>query len=335
MLKNCKKKIVVGIVGLGVGAFHLKNSLAYNKCHVKYICDFNSKKLNYYKKKYNIKNITKNFDDILNDQEVNTLIIASYDSDHFYQVSEGLKKNKNIFVEKPLCLTSEELSKIINIKKKNPHLILSSNLVLRTHPFFEKIIKERKNFKKIYYLEGDYNYGRLNKLTAGWRGKIKNYSVILGGGIHLIDLILKIKKTTVKEVYSLSNKIVTSKLKNIPSDFCVSTLKFNDGSVAKVSSNFSSASDHHHIFNLYASNTSIFYQRNHSYQCFRENKNKNVKKISFVYENKMKSKLLYNFFDVVNNKNNTLLVSENELFNLMKICMRLVESAKKNKILKL
>ena len=49
----------------------------------------------------------------------------------------------------------------------------------------------------------------------------------------------------------------------------------------------------------------------------------------------MKSKLLYNFFDVVNNKNNTLLVSENELFNLMKICMRLVESAKKNKILKL
>ena len=37
--------IVVGIIGLGVGAFHLKNSLGYKNCKVKYICDTNQKKL--------------------------------------------------------------------------------------------------------------------------------------------------------------------------------------------------------------------------------------------------------------------------------------------------
>ena len=45
MLKNYKKKIIVGIVGLGVGAFHLKNSLSYKNCKVKYICDLNKEKV--------------------------------------------------------------------------------------------------------------------------------------------------------------------------------------------------------------------------------------------------------------------------------------------------
>ena len=48
---------------------------------------------------------------------------------------------------------------------------------------------KKNNLGKIYYVEADYNYGRLNKIVKGWRSKIKNYSVTLGGGIHLIDLI--------------------------------------------------------------------------------------------------------------------------------------------------
>ena len=45
MLRNKKNKIVVGIVGLGVGAFHLKNSLLNKNTFVKYICDTNETRL--------------------------------------------------------------------------------------------------------------------------------------------------------------------------------------------------------------------------------------------------------------------------------------------------
>ena len=68
MLKNYKKKIIVGIVGLGVGAFHLKNSLSYKNCKVKYICDLNKKKLLFYKKKFNIENATTNFENVVKDK---------------------------------------------------------------------------------------------------------------------------------------------------------------------------------------------------------------------------------------------------------------------------
>ena len=30
----------------------------------------------------------------------------------------------------------------------------------------------KKKLGDIYHIEGDYNYGRLKKLTKGWRGKI-------------------------------------------------------------------------------------------------------------------------------------------------------------------
>tara|TARA_B110001452_G_scaffold253113_1_gene243494 strand:+ start:358 stop:1362 length:1005 start_codon:yes stop_codon:yes gene_type:complete len=334
MSKNYKNKLVVGIIGLGVGAFHLKNSLKYKNCRVKYICDLDTKKIAYYKKKFNIPYSTTNFDTVLNDKEVNTMIIASYDDNHFYQITSSLKKNKHVFVEKPMCLSLKELNLIMRVKKNKSNLLLSSNLVLRTHPFFSKIIKEKKKLKNIYYLESDYNYGRIDKLTKGWRGKIKNYSVILGGGIHLIDLILKLKRKKVREIITMSNKIATSKFKNVPDDFAVSLLKFEDNSIAKISSNFSSSTDHHHVFNIYSENTSFFYSRDTSEQHFKEKENKQKIVIKYKYDNKTKGKILINFLQAISKKAK-LIVSEDELFYLMKVCLMLAKSQKTNKIIKL
>ena len=334
MLKNHNEKPVIGVIGLGVGAFHLSNSLNYKNCKVKYICDINEKKLFYYKKKFNIKYGTSNFDDVVNDKEINTIIIASNDKDHFYQIIESLKNNKHVFVEKPMCLSLKNLKEIIKIKKNKPNLCISSNLVLRAHPFFMKLIKEKKKLKKIYYLEGDYNYGRIDKLTKGWRGKIKDYSVILGGGIHLIDLILKLKGKNVKEIFTMSNKIITNKFKDTPNDFAVSLLKFEDDSIAKISSNFSSSTDHHHVFNLYSKDTSFSYKRDKSEQSFREKDNKPKIEVKYNYNNKTKGQMLKNFLDAISKKKK-LMISENELFYLMKICLTLVESQKKNKMITL
>jgi len=333
-IKN-NDKLIVGVIGLGVGAIHLVNCLKFKFCKVKYICDRDKKKLSFFKNKFKIKNTTKNFYDIVNDDEINVVIIASNDQDHSYQIIESLKKNKHVFVEKPMCLTLKEFKDIIKIKKNKPNLRLSSNLILRNHPFFKKLIKNKKKLKKTYFLEGDYNYGRLEKLTKGWRGKIKNYSVILGGGIHLLDLILKIKNKKVKEVFTTGNKIITQNLKKIPKDFALSILKFEDNSIAKISSNFSSSTDHHHIFNLYSENTSFFYKRDKSEQFFREIKKKPNITVKYNYNNNDKSEILLNFFETIINQKKKAIISEDDLFYLMKISLMLVESHKKNKIIKL
>lgn len=51
-------------------------------------------------------------DDILKHQDINTLFIATRHDSHFHYVKKGLESGKHIFVEKPLCLTLEELTEI-------------------------------------------------------------------------------------------------------------------------------------------------------------------------------------------------------------------------------
>ena len=84
---------------------------------------------------------------------------------------------------------TSRIKKIFNILKKNKNIKIISNLVLRTENIFRKIKKEIAK-DKLFYIEADYIWGRLNKLTKGWRNKTKNYSLILGTAIHMIDLVM-------------------------------------------------------------------------------------------------------------------------------------------------
>ena len=51
-------------------------------------------------------------DDILQNDEINTVFIATRHDSHGYYVKKALEAGKNVFVEKPLCLTIQELEEI-------------------------------------------------------------------------------------------------------------------------------------------------------------------------------------------------------------------------------
>ena len=55
---------------------------------------------------------TSNEDDILKNEAVNTLFIATRHDSHAKYVMDGLKAGKNVYVEKPLCLNVDELVEI-------------------------------------------------------------------------------------------------------------------------------------------------------------------------------------------------------------------------------
>jgi polar amino acid transport system substrate-binding protein len=57
-------------------------------------------------------------DDVL-DEKTNTIFIATRHDSHADYVIKGLEKNKNIFVEKPLCLNEEELEIIKEAQRKS------------------------------------------------------------------------------------------------------------------------------------------------------------------------------------------------------------------------
>ena len=182
------KKYKVGIIGLGVGEKHLKKFKQIKGCEIISIYDKNIKKLKVISKKYKIR-YCKNENEIFKDNQINLVSIASYDGDHYSHASRAILNNKNVFIEKPAFTSIKECLKIKKILK-NRDIGIFSNLVLRTSDRFISLKKKiKKNFfGKIYFIEADYNYGRLEKIISGWRSKIKNYSV----NIHLVCIIFLI-----------------------------------------------------------------------------------------------------------------------------------------------
>jgi predicted dehydrogenase len=55
---------------------------------------------------------TSDYREILKDEEINAVLIGTRHHQHGAMVVEALRAGKNVFVEKPLCLTEEELNEI-------------------------------------------------------------------------------------------------------------------------------------------------------------------------------------------------------------------------------
>lgn len=67
--------------------------------------------------------ITKDFNTILSDENIDLIIICSPNQLHYNQVSKALKAGKHVIVEKPLTPTSQETADLIQIAKANNKLL--------------------------------------------------------------------------------------------------------------------------------------------------------------------------------------------------------------------
>jgi predicted dehydrogenase len=323
-----KNRINVGVIGLGVGAKHARILYSNKKVNLISLCDFNNKKINLYKKMFKNCKFTTNSDDIFKNPNIDIVIIASYDNFHAKHILQAIKYNKQFFVEKPFCLNINELNKIC-LNLKNKKIIFSSNLVLRSNPAFIDLKKKIKNkiIGEIYYCEGDYNYGRINKILHGWRGQIPFYSVILGGAIHLIDLIVWSSNKKIQSVIADGNKISTKNTNFKNYDLVSALLKFEDGMIAKVTSNFASVSPHHHILSVYGTKSTFFYN-NKAIKFYKSRDDLNPKKVKSNFSNKHKSEILNSFIDSVYYQKDLKIVHENEIINLMSVCFAIEKSLK-------
>ena len=237
-----------GVIGLGVGARHAAIYQAHARCTLGTICDIDEQRLQEVGAQHPDCRLTTDAADILSDPLIDVVSIASYDTHHGEQVLAAVNAGKHVFVEKPLCLTDREFEKIDAALCAHPDVQLSSNLVLRSFPQFRQLRQRIQSgaLGRLFHLEGDYNYGRVEKLTAGWRGQIPFYSVSHGGAIHLIDLIMWLSGGRISAVVAVGNQITTHGTQFKYPDIVTALLKFTDGITAKVTANFGCATPHHH-----------------------------------------------------------------------------------------
>jgi predicted dehydrogenase len=140
-------------------------------------------------KKYGFKYAAANEDEILQDPQVNTVAILTRHHLHADQVLRALQAGKNVFCEKPLAITREQLVNIrdqVLSQEKSPLLMVGFNrrfapLALRLYEF----IKPRKEPLAITYR---INAGYI-PLTNWVHDLAQGGGRIIGEGCHFIDFL--------------------------------------------------------------------------------------------------------------------------------------------------
>ncbi len=267
------RQLRAGVIGLGVGEQHL---LAYSRsgvCEVVVACDLSEEKLTAARTRYSKIRVTRDPEEVFEDPEIDVVSIASYDDAHAKQVVAALNAGKHVFVEKPICQTLAEL-KVIKAAwaRHQGKLKLGSNLVLRAAPVYQWLRGKVAEgfFGEVFALDGDYLYGRIEKITAGWRRDVLNYSVMAGGGVHLIDLLLWITGQRPTDVIALGNRICTRNTSFRYNDYVAATLTFACGLVARITANFGCVHRHQHVVRVCGTlGTFVYDDSGPRYHCSR------------------------------------------------------------------
>ncbi|MDH3434966.1 MAG: Gfo/Idh/MocA family oxidoreductase, partial [Gammaproteobacteria bacterium] len=78
----------------------------------------------HYGKKFGIETVSTDVSAVLDDPDIDLVVIATRHDSHAEYVVSAIEAGKNVFVEKPLCLTEDELASIEAALSKNPVLLM-------------------------------------------------------------------------------------------------------------------------------------------------------------------------------------------------------------------
>lgn len=324
--------VVAGVIGLGVGEQHIHGLRGHPACRVVALCDNDPAKLEMARQRYPDLRRYDQAEALIDDPEIELVVVASYDDAHHAQVMRALDAGKHVFVEKPLCTRAEELTEIREALGRNPGVRLSSNTILRMSPRFLQLRDDISagTFGHLYYAEADYNYGRLNKLVSGWRGRITDYSVIVGGGIHMVDLLIWLIGGRVVEVYAVGNGICSEGSSFRGMDMVMASLRFDNDVIAKVSANFGCVYPHFHRVSIYGTQAtfengmdSALLYRSRDPAC-------PPLRVDTPYPGVAKGDLISSFVDAVLGQGDAE-VEEADVFATMNVCFAIDRSLRKSR----
>jgi len=129
---------MVGIAVIGTGYWgknHVRNYKALlmeNQIEYLKLCDTNEIRVKEIAEDYNLE-FTTSIDDIKNDNNITAVVIVTPSSTHYNLSKTFLESGKDVFVEKPMTLNSENAKDLVETAKKYNKILMVGHL-FRYHP---------------------------------------------------------------------------------------------------------------------------------------------------------------------------------------------------------
>lgn len=120
-----ERKLNVGIIGVGMVADrHIACFKEDGRVNVKWLCDKNETVLREKLQEHSIELGTTNYLDILNDKEVDAVVISTPPHTHSQIMIDTIKAGKHMLSEKPMCISKEDMDKVLKVAEEHRNLVL-------------------------------------------------------------------------------------------------------------------------------------------------------------------------------------------------------------------
>ena len=228
------RSVSLGIIGAGT---HVKDMLlpplqSLSAVSIRGICTASGMTAKSLAEKIQAGYCTGDAQSILDDRAINTVLIGTRHDSHGALVVKSLMADKHTFIEKPLCLTDEELGEIRSVYEKKAaaglHLMVGFNRRFSPHAKqAQMFFAARKNPLVMLYR---INAGRIPK--EHW---VQDPDVgggrLIGEVCHFVDYMQILAGAPPTSVFA---RRIARHGSGITDDQCVLSLTFGDGSIGTV-----------------------------------------------------------------------------------------------------
>lgn len=183
-------------------------------------------------RKFDIAINTTDIDQILADQDIKSIFVSTAHNSHYDYVIKALNNNKDVYVEKPLCLSSSELDEVINVYKKSKSRI-SVGFNRRFAPLIVDLKKTLENNNGPIAINYNVNAGFIPKDHWTQDPNIGGGRIV-GECCHFIDLCQFLSSSKIIKVNCIGLNI-NNDSKVLLNDNVSISLAMANGSIANVS----------------------------------------------------------------------------------------------------
>jgi predicted dehydrogenase len=144
----------VGIVGLGYwGPNLLRNLVELHDAEVVVMCDLREEQLEHWGRRYPAIERTTSYLDILSDDGVDAVVIATPVSTHFELAARALQFGKHVFVEKPLAGSAAEAEELVHLARRAGRVLMPGHTFLYSPSVvLVKELIDRGDLGEIYFI---------------------------------------------------------------------------------------------------------------------------------------------------------------------------------------
>lgn len=185
------KRINIGIIGAGgiVNTIHIPGFLSCPEANILAICDMNIKSAEKTANQYNIKNVFKDYTELLRMKEIDGVAIATPNHLHAKMAIDAMNFEKHILLEKPIAMNYSEAINICNTAKKKKIITMTAfNYRFIPALRYLKSIIDSGKLGRIYHLRALY-LQQWPGYNWNWRcdKELSGTGQLGDTGSHLID----------------------------------------------------------------------------------------------------------------------------------------------------